>query len=146
MENLKKELQQAIMERFKQEQIANALEKQLAKHTEKIFLEKYKGTKIKRGNLEYELFRVKCFCGTTEYDFKMTEVSTELIYTITSDINKEEMAALVKAKKEWDKDKYMGWYDPKKIKIKLWIEDTYDISIDKIIKNEINLTIDGKIR
>ena len=39
----------------------------------------------------------------------------------------------------------MGWYDEKKIKIKLWIEETYDISIDEIIKNEINLQIDGKI-
>jgi len=146
MENLKKELQQAIMERFKQEQIATALEKELAKHTEEITLEKYKGTKIKRDNLEYELFAVKCDCETDSFNFKISEVSTQLIYIITSDINKEEMAELEKAKKKWDNDNYMGWYDPKKIKIKLWIEDTYDISIDKIIKNEINLTIDGKIR
>jgi len=146
MENLKKELQQAIMERFKQEQIAKALEKELAKHTKEITLEKYKGTKIKRHNLEYELFDVKCYCETTKYDFKMSEVNTELIYTITSDIKKEEMAALKKAKKKWGEDKYMGWYDTKKIKIKLWIEDTYNISIDKIIKNEMNLIIDGKIR
>jgi co-chaperonin GroES (HSP10) len=58
MENLKKELQQAIMERFKQEQIVKGLEKELAEHTEEIFFEKYKGTKIKRDNLEYELFAV----------------------------------------------------------------------------------------
>ena len=43
MENLKKELQQAIMERFKQGKIASALEKELAEHTENITLEKYKG-------------------------------------------------------------------------------------------------------
>ena len=145
MENLKKELQQAIMERFKQAQIAKGLEKELAEHTEEITLEKYKGTKIKRGNLEYELFAVKCDCETEEYNFKMREVNTELIYTITSEIKKEEMAELEKAKKKWGNDKYMGWYDEKKIKIKLWIEETYDISIDEIIKNEINLQIDGKI-
>ena len=145
MENLKKELQQAIMERFKQAQIAKGLEKELAEHTEEITLEKYKGTKIKRGNLEYKLFAVKCDCKTEEYNFKMREVNTELIYTITSEIKKEEMAELEKAKKKWGNDKYMGWYDEKKIKIKLWIEETYDISIDEIIKNEINLQIDGKI-
>ena len=96
--------------------------------------------------MEYELFAVKCYFGTGLYDIKMREENTtNLIYTITSDIKKEEMEALKKAKKEWVKHNYMGWYDTKKIKIALWIEETYDISIDKIIKNEINLKIDGKI-
>jgi len=119
MENFKKELQQAIMERFKQAQIAKGLEKELAEYTEEITLEKYKGTKIKRGNLEYELFAVKCDCETEEYNFKMREVNTELIYIITSEIKKEEKAELEKAKKKWDSEKYMGWYDEDKIK--LWI-------------------------
>jgi len=144
MENLKKELQQAIMERFKQEQIVKGLEKELAEHTEEIFFEKYKGTKIKRDNLEYELFAVKCDCETDSCNFKMNEVSTDLIYTITSDINKEEMEALKEAKIKFDNEKYMGWYAANSKKI--WIEETYNISIDKIIKNEINLEIDGKIR
>ena len=141
MENLKKELQQAIMERFKQEQIVKGLEKELAEHTEEICFGKYKGTKIKRDNLEYEFFAVKCDCETDSCNFKMNEVSTDLIYTITSDINKEEMEALKKAKIKFDNDKYMGWYEGKKI----WIEETYNISIDEIIKKQINLKIDGKI-
>ena len=145
MENLKKELQQAIMERFKQGKIASALEKELAEHTENITLEKYKGTKIKRDGLEYELFGVKANCDTDEYYFKPENISIDLIYTITSELKKEEEAELKKAKDKFSDDKYMGWLDGKKFKRKLWIEESYDISIDTVIKNEINLGIDGKI-
>ena len=70
MKNLKQELEKAIMERFKQGKIAGALEKELAEHTENITLEKYKGTKIKRDGLEYELFGVKANCDTDECYFK----------------------------------------------------------------------------
>jgi hypothetical protein len=145
MENLKKELQLAIMERFKQGKIASALEKELAEHTENITLEKYKGTKIKRDGLEYELFDVKANCYTNECYFKPENISTDLIYTITSELKKDEEAELKKAKDKFRDNKYMGWLDKKKFKRKLWIEESYDISIDEVIKNEINLGIDGKI-
>ena len=145
MENLKKELQQAIMERFKQGKIASALEKELVEHTEEITREKYKGTKIKRDGLEYELFGVKANCNTDECYFKPETISTDLIYTITSELEKEEEAELKKAKDKFRDDKYMGWFDEKKFKRKLWIEENYDISIDEVINNEINLCIDGKI-
>ena len=145
MKNLKVELEKAIMERFKQAKIAQGLEKELSEYTEEKTLEKYKGTKIKRDKWEYELFAVKCECDTEEYNFKMNEVNTTLIYTITSELTKEQKAELKKATDKWSNDKYMGWMDEKKFKVKLWIEECYDLDIDTIIEDKISLSIDGKI-
>lgn len=145
MKNLKKELEQAIMERFKQGKIANAIEKEILEHTEKFIFEKYKGTKIKRDGLEYELFGVTATCYTDESYFKPEKIETDLIYITTSKLKKEEESELEKAKDKFRHDKYMGWFDEKKFKIKLWIGEQYSISIDDLIQNEINLAIEGKI-
>jgi len=145
MKNLKKELEQAIMERFKQGKIASALEKELSEHTEKIAFEKYKGTKIKLHGLEYELFGVTANCYTDESYFKPEIIETNFIFTIISKLKKEEEAELEKAKYNFKDAKYMGWLDEEKFKRKLWIVFSYELSIDNVIINEINPNIDGKI-
>jgi hypothetical protein len=145
MENIKKELQQAIMERFKQDKIATGLENAITEHVEEVVFDKYKGTKIRIGDLDYELFAVKCDCETAAYNFKIEPIRIELIYTIISEIEGEAKFELEKAKEKFLKEKYMGWYDRENITIELWVKDNYYLSIDQIIKSQIDLIIENRI-
>lgn len=145
MKNLKQELKNAIMERFKQHKIANALENELISYTEDIIFKKYNGTKIIRNGLKYQLYRVKVTGNTYYDDFKPKDLSIEIIYTIISEINKDEKSQLNKVKKKYEDSKYMGWIDVEKYKRKLWISEHYESDIDTIIENRLSLLIEKTI-
>ena len=130
------------MERFKQSKIANGIEKEIDEYSQKYINDKYKGTKIIRNGLEYVLFNVNCNCGSDEYEFKPNDIRAILTYTIISDLEKEESKELIKAKKRYEEnDRYMGYFDSDKFKRQLWINEQYDVPIERIIEENINLEI-----
>jgi hypothetical protein len=144
MKNLKKALEKAILERFKQHKIVEALEKELVIFAEETAEEKYAGTKIKRFKREYELYAVKVRCYYNEFSYQPNDVEFKLIYMTTSELTKEQKAQLNKCKKNYKKEKYLISLDEEKFGI-LWFVDSYKIKIDKVIRKEIWLEIEGKI-
>ena len=132
------ELKAAIVERFKMNAYVKELERTIKNRAEKFTFEKYKGTVILRGGLQYELFAVKAGIYTWVDRIEIDNVRLELIYTIISKIESHEKKALSKAKDKFYTDKQMGYYDGKK---KLWIEEYYDIKPESVVKDEINLLI-----
>jgi hypothetical protein len=134
------ELKKAIVERFKLNAYILELEKTIENHANKFTFEKYKGTIILRGGLQYELFGVMAQSYTWTNEIKPNNVKLSLIYTIISKIDSNQKKALLKAKDKFNNDKYMGWYDGKK---KLWIEENYEIEPELIMNDEINLRIDN---
>jgi hypothetical protein len=134
------ELKKAIVERFKLNAYILELEKTIENHANKFTFEKYKGTIILRGGLQYELFGVMAQSYTWTNEIKPNNVKLSLIYTIISKIDSHQKKALLKAKDKFNNDKYMGWYDGKK---KLWIEENYEIEPELIMNDEINLRIDN---
>lgn len=134
------ELKKAIVERFKLNAYILELEKTIENHANEFTFQKYKGTIIIRGGLQYELFAVKAQSYTWTNEIEPNNVKLALIYTIISKIDSHQKKALLKAKDKFNNDKYMGWYDGKK---KLWIEENYEIEPELIMNDEINLRIDN---
>ena len=135
------ELKAAIVERFKMNAYVQELERLIKNHAEKSTLEKYRGTVILRGGLQYKLFAVDARFGTGCNDIKPDDVvELMLIYTIISKIESHQKKALSKAKDSFYTDKYMGYYAGKK---KLWIQEYYEIKLESVVKDEINLLIEN---
>ena len=134
------ELKAAIVERFKMNAYVRELERTIKNRAEKFTFEKYKGTVILRGGLQYELFAVKADIYTWVDRIEIDNVRLELIYTIISKIESHEKKALSKAKDKFYTDKQMGYYGGKK---KLWIEEYYYIKPELVVNNGINLLIEN---
>lgn len=141
MKNIISKLENAITERFKCVKAIEALQDLVKANLEAQVLEQYQGTKIKRGKYHYELFMVKGCLDTNWEDVIMEEPQITLYYIITSKLEDKQQQALDKLKK-YDPDM---WYAccPKKeeIGVKLYIAEEYEISIDEIIEEDINLLI-----
>ena len=129
----------AIIERFKTNAYIVELEKNIQDYTEKLVFEKYKGTIILRGGLNYELFRVIAIVDTYTFDIKPRTIILNLIYTIISKTNSYEKKVLKNAKDKCNR-MGMGYYNGKK---KLWIEEEYQIEPELVIENKINLYIEN---
>ena len=134
------ELKKAIVERFKLTAYIRELESTIEDYAKKFTFEKYKGTIILRGGLQYELFAVKARCETYNHLIKPNNVTLTLIYTIISKIESHQKKALLKAKNEWYRDNNMGWYEGKK---KLWIQEHYEVEPELVMEDEINLNIEN---
>lgn len=134
------ELKNAIVERFKLNTYIRELEMTMENYAKKFTFEKYKGTIILRGGLQYELFAVKANSQTWSDSIKPKDVRLTLIYTIISKIESHQKKALSRAKDKWNSDKHMGWYEGKK---KLWIEEYYEVEPELVMKDEINLNIEN---
>jgi hypothetical protein len=132
------DLKNALIERFKLEAYIQQLEKEMARHAEEFTFEKYKGTIILRGGLQYELFAVYAETFAWRDDIEPGDVRLTLIYTIISKIKIHEKKALLRIKNEYPNRKYMNNYSGQK---KLFIKEIYEIEPELVVKNEINLNI-----
>ena len=134
------ELKNAIIERFKWNAYVQKLEDTIRDHAKEFTFEKYKGTIILRGGIQYELFGVRAHNETWRNDIKPNDISLTLIYTIISKINSNQKKALLKAKNNFNSNNCMGPYEGKK---KLWIQESYTIKPESIMKDQINLEIEN---
>lgn len=134
------ELKAAIVERFKLNAYVQELERTITNHAEKFTFEKYKGTVILRGGLQYELFAVKADIYNRVDRVELDSVRLKLIYTIISKIESHQKKALSKAKDKFNTDKYMDYYGGKK---KLWIVEYYNVRPESVVKDEISLLIEN---
>jgi len=130
--NVKIELEKAIMERYKQE-----LERRLSQYVELVVFEKYKGTKIKNAEWEYELFAVKCNYETTEESIAGGKVEITLYYSTTSQLTKEQKKQLKQLIANWNKHKHMQWYDEDALGVRLFVRMDYEQRLDEVISNDI---------
>jgi len=133
------ELKNAIVERFKLNAYVRELEKTINNYAEAFTFEKYKGTIILRGGLQYELFAVRADSCTWGDNIKPSDISLTLIYTIISKIESHQKKALSKAQDNFNRDNHMGCYGGKK---KLWIQEYYEVEPELVIQDNINLKIE----
>lgn len=143
---IKEELEKAIVERYKQSKIASGIEDGLCELAQIVTENKYEKIKIKKGEWEYELLGAKASCRTEEYDFKLPNIDLILTFIVTSDITKQQKEQVKKCRDnyEYRDNRSTNFLDEKKFG-KLWFDINYELEIEDILKEEINLEIEGII-
>ncbi len=140
MKHLKKELQKAMIERFKLYNCIKGIEKLFSEQAKEMTFEKYNGTKIKKDNLVYELYGVASALQSSEDYATLPEIDLSLFFIITAELDKDEQEELKRAKNILDNNNYITYHDSQKFKRKLWVEMYYNIDIDNVIENRKSKT------
>jgi hypothetical protein len=142
MKKLKEELENAIMERFKQHSIVSALEEELKKNIQRDVKRKYLSFKIKgENNFEYEFYNCQCLIDCEYYNFKPSTIYTRLKFTIMDNqLTRAEKLELKKSKKQFEEGGDFGVDNSidKTEKI-LMLDGIIPIDFDEYVKSGINI-------
>lgn len=135
--NIKQLLSDSLEERFKAGCVIKELEEMIREMAKEKTFKKYKNHKITRNELEFELFDV-----STRFDILYLndkKVTITLIYTVCSKLPKDKSDRLKRFKEHYRK---MGWAEECNLKIPIWQEFIYEVELDNVLNDTINLTVE----
>ena len=129
-------LKDSIQDRFKADSVVKRLEKMVETIAEEKTTEKYKGKKIVRNGMDFELIGVKASFHIWDTEIKEVEIS--MAFIASSKLPKVKRDKIEEAKRKY-KDK--GYLEYNNFKVPLWEELQYEVELHNVLSGNINLNV-----
>ena len=137
--SLKKILINAVEKRFEAQSIIYQIEKKIEAMAEQSVIKKYKEETFFKNNLEFELHGVKArLISPGPHSIEEAKIDLNLVFFCKSKLPKTKRELIEKRKKEYENDP-TWFYHWSCLKIPLWYNITFTISIDNILSNNFRL-------